>query len=150
MLLTMGLRSCKDRSSQTNNEPFIDFAGMDSTVKAGEDFFSYANGKWYQNTVIPADQSGWSTAHILYEDNREKLHAMLEESAAGNNFAKGSPEQMMGDLYAGAMDSSAIDKAGYTPIVNDLRRIDGLSSASDIVRECAYEYSQGGGNLLRA
>lgn len=150
MLFTMGLLSCKDRSSQTTNEPFIDFAGMDSTVKAGEDFFSYANGKWYQNTVIPADQSGWSTAHILYEDNREKLHAMLEESAAGNNFAKGSPEQMMGDLYAGAMDSSAIDKAGYTPIVNDLRRIDGLSSASDIVRECAYEYSQGGGNLFGA
>ena len=150
MFFMISLLSCKNKSLQIKSEPFIDFAGMDSTVKAGEDFFTYANGKWYQNTVIPADQSGWGAAHILYEDNRRKLHAMLEEAAAGNGFAKGSPEQMMGDLYAGAMDSLAIDKAGYTPVANDLKRIDRLSSAADVVEECAYEYSQGGGNLFGA
>src|SRR5690606_23061052 len=75
---------------------------------------------------------------------------MFEENSSCNNHAKGFKVQMMGDLYAGAMDSSAINKTGYTPIVNDLKRIDGLSSASDIVKECAYEYSRGGGNLFGA
>src|ERR1700679_86288 len=33
----------------------IDLAGMDKSVKPGDDFFDYANGTWYKNAAIPAD-----------------------------------------------------------------------------------------------
>lgn len=148
LLIMMTVSSCKNNTPPIKGGPFIDFTGMDSAVKPGEDFFSYANGKWYQNTVIPADQSGWSTPHVLYEDNRKKLHAMLEELAAGRGFEKGSPEQMMGDLYAGAMDSAAIDQKGYAPVEDDLKRIDGIASIAELVKECAYEYTLGDENIF--
>ncbi len=35
----------------------VDLTGMDTSVKPGDDFFSYANGTWYKNAVIPADRS---------------------------------------------------------------------------------------------
>ncbi|HEX5025482.1 MAG TPA: M13 family metallopeptidase [Agriterribacter sp.] len=146
----ISVQSCKSDASSTAKKEFIDFSGMDSTVKPGDDFFSFANGKWYNNVEIPADQAGWGLVHILYESNQKKLRSMLDEAAAAKGLAKGSPEQMMGDLFAGAMDSAAIDKKGYTPLADDLKRIDGLSSVSDIVKECAYEYTLGGNNIFGA
>lgn len=144
----ISVQSCKSDASSAAGKHFIDFSGMDSTVKPGEDFFLFANGKWYNDVEIPADQAGWGLVYELYEGNQKKLRSMLDEAAAGKDLTKGSPEQMMGDLYAGAMDSAAIDKKGYAPLVNDLKRIDALSSVSDIVKECAYEYTLGGSNIF--
>jgi putative endopeptidase len=39
--------------------------------------------------------------------------------------------QMVGDFYASAMDSAAIEKMGYTPIKNDLARIEILQSLQE-------------------
>ena len=35
----------------------LDTAGMDRSVKPGDDFFDYANGTWLKQTEIPADRS---------------------------------------------------------------------------------------------
>ena len=35
----------------------VDLDGMDRTVKPGDDFFQYINGKWAASTTIPADQA---------------------------------------------------------------------------------------------
>ena len=37
----------------------IDTAGMDTSVKPGDDFFAYVNGNWAKNTQIPADRSSF-------------------------------------------------------------------------------------------
>ncbi|MCO5241683.1 MAG: M13 family metallopeptidase [Chitinophagaceae bacterium] len=140
--------SCKDSTSSSDNRSFLDFSSMDTTIKPGEDFFSYANGNWYRQTVIPSDQAGWSTVHVLFEDNRKKLHSMLDELAAGQTYAQGTPEQMMGDLYAGAMDSAAIDRNGYAPLADDLNRIEQITSVEGLVKECAYEYTVGDENIF--
>ena len=35
----------------------FDTAGMDASVKPGDDFYEYANGTWLKNTPSPADKS---------------------------------------------------------------------------------------------
>src|SRR5438270_11272850 len=35
----------------------LDLAGMDKSVKPGNDFYAYANGTWSKNTPIPPDRA---------------------------------------------------------------------------------------------
>ena len=41
------------------SSPGLDLAGMDRSVKPGDDFFDYANGTWLKQTEIPADRSSY-------------------------------------------------------------------------------------------
>ena len=74
--------------------PGIDTAGMDLTVRPQDDFFRYVNGRWVDNTPIPADQSGYGTFAILRERAQEAVRAIVEEearaSAAPGRFAEHS------------------------------------------------------------
>lgn len=47
--------------------PGIDVTGMDLSVRPQDDFFRYVNGRWADDTPIPADQSAYGTFGILRE-----------------------------------------------------------------------------------
>ena len=38
----------------------FDLAGMDKSVRPGDDFFRYANGAWFDKAVIPSDRTSGS------------------------------------------------------------------------------------------
>ena len=40
----------------------LDTAGMDRSVKPGDNFFGYANGSWLARTENPADRSTYTPA----------------------------------------------------------------------------------------
>jgi len=62
---------------------FFDAAGMDSTVKPGDNFFLYANGKWMKNTQIPKTEIGWGSIYTLFNNNQKKIKTLLENAAKG-------------------------------------------------------------------
>src|ERR1700709_1057043 len=76
---------------------FFDKSGMDTTVKPGDNFFTYANGNWMKKTVIPASESGWGSFYTLYDDNEKNLHKILDDVSSKDN-ATGSNAQKVGDL----------------------------------------------------
>ena len=43
----------------------IAFEYMDTSVRPGDDFFSYVNGKWIEETEIPADKPSYGSFAIL-------------------------------------------------------------------------------------
>ena len=45
----------------------LDTAGMDRSVKPGDNFFEYANGTWLKDTEIPADRSSFGVGSILID-----------------------------------------------------------------------------------
>src|SRR5690606_5031905 len=100
----------------------FDPANMDRAAEACTDFFQYANGTWLKNTEIPASEARWGTFNMLADNNNALLHKVLED-AAKTKSAKGSNEQLVGDLYATCIDEAAIDKAGLEPIKKYLARI---------------------------
>ncbi len=151
--LAILLASCDNTttSSSSNDEPkrtsFFDVKGIDSSIKPGNDFFTFANGTWMKTTVIPDDQSGWGSFYTLYEDNQKALRTIIED-AAKSNATKGSIEQKVGDYYSAGMDTMAIEKKGMEPLKAVLARIDAVKDAKELVALMAKLHSEGHGHAL--
>jgi putative endopeptidase len=54
-----------------------------------------------------------------------------------------SDEQKLGDYYTACMDEASIEKAGFTPLLPDLKAIDGLKNVRDFPRVLAFLHSTG-------
>lgn len=116
-------------------QQYIQLSNMDKTVSPGENFYLFANGTWIKNNPVPASKTRWSTFAVLAEEASNSLKELLEESS--KNPGKSRLAQMVGDFYASAMDSAAIEKMGFNPIKKDLNRISKLSTLNDIIDEVA-------------
>ena len=104
---------------------------MDTNVRPGDDFFSYVNGKWVADTEIPADKSSYSVFSSLNDEAQERVKQIIEESASGD-FAKGSDEQKVGDLYKSFMDWDTRNAKGVAPLQPELDRIDAIATHDEL------------------
>ena len=59
----------------------LDVAGMDRSVKPGDDFFAYANGAWLKKTEIPADRSSWGISGELIELTTARVADIIQTAA---------------------------------------------------------------------
>ena len=109
----------------------ITLENMDTSVRPGDDFFAYVNGKWVEETEIPADKSSYSVFASLNDEAQENVRAIIEESANGD-FAKGTDEQKVGDLYRSFMDMETRDARGLEPLQPELERIAAIDSHDDL------------------
>ena len=93
----------------------IDTAGMDTSVKPGEDFFGYVNGSWANNTEIPSDKSSFGSFMMLRDLSEVRVHQQLEGYALGNPATDGDGAKIAA-LYRGFLDEAAVEKAGIEPL----------------------------------
>lgn len=139
--------ACKKAEKPINSNTagsFLDLAGRDTTVRAQDDFFMYANGTWFKTVEIPADQTGWGSFYTLDEENQKKTKTLLEETTAAK-ATKGTLEQKVGDFYASAMDTATIEKLGFDPIKTELAKIDAIKDAQALLDFMASQaYNRGG------
>ena len=115
---------------------FFDKAGMDTTVKPGDNFALYASGKWFKKTKIPASENGWGSFYTLSDDNIKQVHNILEDVSSKDN-ASGSLEQKVGDLYKSGMDTATIEKLGYDPVKPQLEKISAVKDYKELVKLAA-------------
>ena len=128
---------------------FIDKANMNLSVKPGDDFVEYSNGVWTKNNPIPAKETRWGSFNQLRDFNINAVKSILEKSLEHkNHYAKGSVEKRVADFYAAAMDSSTIEKLGFSPIKPDLDRVAAISSKAEIQQALATFKAQGLGSPL--
>ena len=104
---------------------------MDMSVKPGDDFFSYVNGTWVANTEIPADRADYGTFGVLRDEAQDDVRVIIEASANGD-FAKGTDEQKVGDLYNSYLDMETRNELGVKPMMPELDRINGLTNYDDL------------------
>lgn len=116
-----------------SNEHGIDARNFDARTPACTDFFQHANGGWLASNPIPAEYSTWSLDNEIGERNTAILKRILAD-AASHPGAAGSTTQKIGDFYAAAMNEAAIDKAGNTPLQDDLAAIAALKSPADVAK----------------
>ena len=109
----------------------IDVAYIDESVRPGDDFFAYVNGKWAEETEMPSDRSRYGTFDILRDEAQEHVKAIIELSASGD-FAKGSDEQKVGDLYKSYLDMERRDARGIEPLNPEFERIASISSYEEL------------------
>ncbi|MDB5140171.1 MAG: peptidase [Mucilaginibacter sp.] len=142
------ITACKQRTTDMPERTvFFDASGMDSTVKPGDNFFLYANGKWLKNTKIPPSEIGWGSGYIVRNENLKNLHAILDDLSAKDNPA-GSKEQKVADLYKSGMDTVTIEKSGYEPVKPLLAKINSVKDYKGLINLEADSYKDGDGDLL--
>src|SRR5262245_14456633 len=70
----------------------FDLAGMDTSVKAGDDFALYNGGAWQKNAKIPGDRTRWGAFDELREQADLDVKALVEATVAKTN-KPGTDEQ---------------------------------------------------------
>src|SRR5215218_5359820 len=103
----------------------LDVAGMDTTVRPGNDFYRYANGGWDRTTSIPADRSSLTSFAVTAQRARAQLTSLTESYAGAGRV--GGERQRIGDFYTAYVDTVTLARRGITPIrplLDSIARID--------------------------
>jgi putative endopeptidase len=133
-------------AQQSKPVKFIDPANMDQSVKPGDNFYLYANGNWLKNNPVPASKTRWGSFDMLRQTSLDRLKLLTDDASV--NTSKNSLYQRVGDLYAAAMDSAAIEKLGYQPIKAELSRLNSLTTSDEVLNEIVTLRSRGIGGVL--
>ena len=108
----------------------FDVAGMDTSVKAGDDFVGHTAGKYMAALEIPADKTNFGMFTKLRDLSQERTRAIIEKAAASGG-APGSEAQKVGDFFASFMDEAAIEAKGIAPLKPQLDAIAAIASKAD-------------------
>ena len=128
----------------------LDMADLDRTVQPCDDFFQFSGGNWLRNNPVPSYASSWGPRNLLGNRTQALLRRILEDAAANRAAAPGSNAQKVGDFYAAAMDTAAIDRAGLTPLKPELNRLAAVRDAAALRAEIAHLQQLGTGVFFRS
>jgi len=109
----------------------LNLQAIDNSVRPGDDFNLYANGKWLAKTDIPDDKSSYGVGTIVHEQSQKDVKAIIEASATGN-YPQGSNEQKVGDLYQSYVNWDSRNKAGLKPLHNEFKHIDAIKNYDEL------------------
>jgi putative endopeptidase len=126
---------------------FVDADGIDSSIKPGDNFFRYVNGRWYDTAKIADDQTGVGSYSFLNIPQKQLLQHILD-SVSKTQQIQGSLDQKVGDFYASGMDTATIDRRGYEPIQPVLARIDAIGDVPSLVKFAATELKTGNRSVI--
>jgi putative endopeptidase len=94
----------------------FDEAGMDRSVRPGDDFYAYANGTWAKTTPIAPDHSTVSLFTRMADTNSARVRDILDS-------ARRDPSSRMGAAYASYLDHDRVEHLGMAPLQPWLRRV---------------------------
>jgi len=124
--------------AQDNHPQFgawgVDLAGMDTSVKPGDDFFTYANGKWYDAAVIPADRTSTGSFQDLQILSEKRVGEIVAAIEAKPRAKLSDEEKKLRDLYDAFTDTAQIEKRDLAPAKNDLAAIAAVKTLTDVAR----------------
>ena len=129
-----------------SNFKYIDKANMDLSVAPGENFYLYANGSWIKNNPVPNSKTRWGSFDVLREESSKRLQLLLEDAI--KNRTKDRATQIIADFFTSGMDSATIEAKGFSPIKNDLERINNLQSVKEVLHEITTLRTMGMGSAL--
>ncbi|MDT7933120.1 MAG: M13 family metallopeptidase [Sphingomonadaceae bacterium] len=108
----------------------FDSAGMDRSIKPGDDFFGYANGGWDKATPFPSDKPGVGAFVVLDDLSIERSRTILETEAA--QAAPGSNAHKAADYYRAFTDEAAIEARGMAPVKAEIAQIDQIRDRNSL------------------
>ena len=132
MILTMALAAISmNGSAQEPLKSGLNRADMNTSVKAGEDFYEYACGGWMKANPLPAAYSRFGSFDRLAEDNNERINDILKELES-NTYPEGTIEQKLSDYYKLAMDSARREKEGIQPVMPLIKKLEAAKTVKQL------------------
>jgi putative endopeptidase len=129
--------SCKQTKYSAENGDALT-AHIDSTTKAADDFFQFANGKWFKQNPIPASEQSNGIFQLVQDTINAQVRKICESSAAIEHVEKGGNKQKIGDFFFSGMDSTLLNKKGLSDLKNDFATIDMIKDLNGIIKEASY------------
>lgn len=117
---------------------------IDASVKPGDDFFLYANGKWFKDNPIPPSEQSNGLWQVIQDTINAQVRNICESSAALTTAQKGSNKQKIGDFFSTGMDSVALNTKGLADLKSDFDMIDGIKDLKGIVKAASYIHTVSG------
>src|SRR5262245_6848528 len=84
----------------------IDLANRDMSVKPGDDFDRFANGKWEDAYQLKDYESDYGSFDMLNDASEIAVREIIDELSGRTDLAPGSDEQKIRDFYASYMDQA--------------------------------------------
>ena len=119
----------------------LDLSARDLTVKPGDDFDHYANGKWQTGNVIPADKAAIGTMIYVYDGTQKQLRTLITAAPSGSKY---------GALYQSFMDEARIEQLGAAPLMRDIAEVRGLADKAAFARFMGRSTGRFGTSLVGA
>lgn len=136
------IASCTNSSAKLNEKDALAMH-IDSTIKPSDDFFMYANGKWFKENPIPASEQSNGLWQMIQDTINNQVLSICKTSAAITDAPKGSDKQKIGDFYYSGMDSVQLNKNGiddakpYLAMIDDIKDLNGLVKVAADLRSIA-------------
>ncbi len=147
--ITLAFFSCKTGHNTAEGEiPDALASHIDSTVKPGDDFFQFANGKWFKNNPIPDNEQQNGLWQLIQDTINAQIYNLCKTAAATTNAEPGSNKQKIGDFYFSGMDSATLNKNGISGLQEALTRIDNIKDFKGIIQNAAYIHTVSGSPLF--
>jgi putative endopeptidase len=121
---------------------------IDSTIKAGDDFFLFANGKWFKQNPIPSNEQSNGIWQLIQDTINAQVRHVCESSAAIKDALKGSNKQKIGDFFYSGMDSITLNQKGISDLKSDLDMIDAIKDINGIIKTASYIHTVAGSPLF--
>ena len=139
LLFTATVALAADTTPTTTETPHygtwgVDLQGMDPSVKPGDDFFKYVNGKWAATAQIPPDKTSYGAFAVLTDLSEARVHALLDKWAADKTLKAGSDEAKVTAIYRTFLDEATADKLDITPIQPKLDELRKAKTRDDMAR----------------
>ena len=109
----------------------ISITDMDTAVRPGNDFYTYANGGFVSRTKLPPDRAALGVFNTL-SDLSFKQTASIIEDASKSNAAPGSDQRKIADLYRSYMDEAAIESHGLPALKPHLAEIAAIHTPGEL------------------
>jgi putative endopeptidase len=109
----------------------VDLAGMDPTVKPGDDFFRYVNGKWAASTQIPPDKTSFGAFILLRDLSEARVRTIVDRWAADQKLKAGSDEAKVATVYRTFLDEATAEKLDAKPIQPHLDAVKKIKTHAD-------------------
>ncbi len=119
---------------------------LDTTIDACESFADHVNGKWIQETHLPAHRSSWGVAEVLDERSNAIQMQLLDQLAS--HPRPDHVQKLLGDLWTSGLDEARINAQGLAPLAGELNAIDVLHNTESIVAYLHASAARGQSRVL--
>ena len=144
--MILAILSCKPTKKEVVSDALI--SHIDSTVKPGNDFFLYANGKWFRQNPIPGNEQSNGIWQLIQDTINAQIRNVCESSSAQKDAPEGSNKQKIGDFFYTGMDSLSLNNKGISDLKSDFEMIDAVKDIKGIVKAASYIHTIAGSPLF--
>lgn len=139
--LFFAIISCKEQGKEISEGEVTEKEGavsginieyMDLSVKPGDDFFRYVNGKWLDSTEIPDDRTRWGSFDELRKNTNDDVVEIIDETIKSSSIDSNSDQAKAINLYQTFIDVESRNKMGLEPIKPYLEKVNAIKNVNDL------------------